>query len=44
MVQALGGKVVALISNVLRKGMALRYSHQLPPTKISENLIENWKL
>jgi len=37
MVQPCGGEVVTLISNVFRKGMALRYSHQLPPTKIGKN-------
>jgi len=38
------GKALALISNVLRKGGALNYSHLSPPTKMEENPTKTWKL
>jgi hypothetical protein len=44
MFQPLREKTFALISNVPRKGMALNYSHLLPPTRISKNPTKTWEL
>jgi hypothetical protein len=38
------GKALALISNVLRKGRALSYSHLSSLTKMGENPTKTWKL
>jgi hypothetical protein len=37
-------KTFTLISNVLGNGLALSWSHQLPPTKTSKNPIKIWNL
>jgi hypothetical protein len=35
--RALRGKAFSLISNAPKKGLALSYLHQLPPTKMGKN-------